>query len=169
MGVPLLHRIYLLTIGLLTLASVLWLLLRDWPGPGCARIPRQFKIVTVFGWLAVAALATALIANLLGNVSLAEMLTDGVLTSGYLGLALYAGASVLNAIVALLLARRGLTRFSVVQQHAGPLLQSIGRLVNVAALISWVIIVLHEFRIYRPIAQWIRSVLTYPIASVRFR
>ncbi len=162
-GVPLLHRIYLLTIALLTLASALWLLLRDAPGRDIAQ-PRQFRIVRIFGWLAVAALATALLGSLLGNVSLAEMLTDGVLTSGYLGLALYAGASVFNAIVALLLARRGLTRFSIVQQHGGPLLQSIGRLVNVVALISWIIIVLHEFRIYRPIAQWIRSVLTYPIA-----
>jgi small-conductance mechanosensitive channel len=163
-AVPLLHRIYLLTIGLLTLGSVLWLLLRRNDRGRNAALPRQFKIVRVFGWLAAAALAIALVANLVGNVTLAEMLTDGVLTSGYLGLALYAGASVLNAIVALLLARRTLTRFDVVQQHAGPLLQAVGRLVNVAALLSWVVILLNEFRVYRPIAQWTRSVLTYPIA-----
>ncbi len=163
-AVPLLHRIYLLTIGLLTLGSVLWLLLRRNDRGLNAAMPRQLKIVRVFGWLAAAALATALVANLMGNVSLAEMLTDAVLTSGYLGLALYAGASVLNAIVALLLARRSLTRFNVVQRHAGPLLQAVGRLVNVAALVSWGVILLNEFRVYRPIAQWIRSVLTYPIA-----
>jgi potassium-dependent mechanosensitive channel len=164
-GVPLLHRVYLLTLGLITLVSVLWLLLRRaGPDRDAGGHPRQFKTVTVFGWMAVAALATALIANLLGNVSLAETLTDGVLNSGYLGLALYAGASVLNAVVALLLARQAMTRFSVVQQHAGPLLKSIGRLVNVAALVTWVIIVLNEFRIYRPIEQWLKSVLAHPIA-----
>ncbi len=163
-GVPLLHRLYLLALGLLTVVPVLWLLLRrNGPGQGAGQ-PRQFKTVRVFGWLSVAALSVALVANLLGNVSLAEMLTDGVLASGYLGLALYAGASVLGAIVALLLARQGMTRFNLVQQHAGPLLQAIGRLVNVAALFSWIIIVLNEFRVYRPIAQWIKSVLTYPIA-----
>ena len=163
-GVPLLHRVYLLTLGLITLASISWLLLRRTGPDRDAGQPRQFKTVRVFGWIAVAALATALLANLLGNVSLAETLTDGVLTSGYLGLALYAGASVLNAIVALLLARQAMTRFSVVHQHAESLLKSIGRLVNVVALIAWIIIMLNEFRVYRPIAQRLDSVLTYPIA-----
>ncbi len=162
-GVPLLHRLYLLTMGLLTLGSVLWLLLRGGRDRGNAQ-PMQFKTVRAFGWLSVAALASALIANLLGNVSLAEMLTYGVLTSGYLGLALYAGASVLNAIIALLLARQGMTRFHLVQQHGGPLLNSIGRLVNVVALVSWVGIVLNQFRVYRPIAQSIKAVLTHPIS-----
>ncbi|MCJ7452329.1 MAG: mechanosensitive ion channel, partial [Steroidobacteraceae bacterium] len=163
-GVPLLHRLYLLTMGLLTLGSVLWLLLRR---SGHARgntQSLQFKTVRVFGWLSIAALASAVLANLLGNVSLAEMLTDAVLTSGYLGLALYAGASVLNAIVALLLARQGMTRFSIVQQHAGPLLQAIGRLVNVIAVVLWFVILLNQFRVYRPIAEWTGSVLTHKIA-----
>jgi potassium-dependent mechanosensitive channel len=163
-GVPLLHRIYLLTIGLVTLGSVLWLLLRsNGPGPDAGQ-PRQFRIVRVFGWLAAAALAAALAANLIGNVSLAEMLTDGVLSSGYVGLALYAGASVLNAVIALLLARQGMMRFSVVQQHAGPLLHAIGRLVNVVAVVSWAVILLNQFRVYRPIAEWTRSVLTHQVA-----
>ena len=117
-GVPLLHRLYLLAIGLLSVGPVLWLLLRrKGHGVDAAR-PRQFKTVRIFGWLSVAVLVTALAVNLLGNVSLAEMLTQGVLTSGYLGLALYAGASVLHAIVALLLARQGMVRFSVVRRHA---------------------------------------------------
>ena len=163
-GVPLLHRLYLLAIGLITLVSLLWLLLRrNGPGRDAAQ-PRQFKTVRISGWMAVAALATALLANLLGNTSLAEMLTDAVLTSGYLGLALYAGASVLNAIIALLLARQGMTRFQVVQQHAGPLLQAIGRLVNVVAVVSWVFILLSEFRVYRPIAEWTGSVLIHEIS-----
>ena len=162
-GVPLLHRLYLLALGLLSVVPVLWLLLRRNGTGHDAGHPRRFRTVRIFGWLSVAALTTALIANLLGNVSLAEMLTDGVLASGYLGLALYAGASVLNAIIALLLARQGATRFSVVQQHGGPLLQSIGRLVNVVALVAWIIILLNEFRVYRPIAQWTRTVLTHPV------
>jgi potassium efflux system protein len=163
-GVPLLHRLYLLAIGVLTLVPVLWLLLARGAHDSGKAQPIQFKAVRVFGWLSVAAVTVALVANLLGNVSLAEMLTDAVVSSGYLGLALYAGASVLNAIVALLLARRSMTRFSVVQQHAGPLLQAIGRLVNVVAVVSWVIILLNQFRVYRPISEWIGSVLTHKIA-----
>jgi potassium efflux system protein len=163
-GVSLLHRLYLLVIGVITLLSLLWLLMRRKGASLETAHPRQFTTVRAFGWGSVAALAAALAANLLGNVSLAETLTDGVLNSGYLGLALYAGASVLNAIVALMLARRVLTRFSVVKQHAGPLLQVLGRIVNVAAFVAWIIILLNEFRVYRPIDQWVRAVLTHPIA-----
>jgi potassium-dependent mechanosensitive channel len=162
-GVPLMLRMHLLVIGSLTLMAVLWLLLRR---KGRTREPgesKEFAIVRAFGWASVAALLVALAANLLGNVSLAEVLTGGVLDSGYVGLALYAGASVLNAILALLLARRGVTRFHAVTQHAGPLLHVVGRLVNVAAFASWVVIVLNEFRVYRPIEHWTRAVFTYPI------
>ena len=70
-----------------------------WSGPRRSAVRRA-------GWGAVAALLVAVVANLIGNVSLAEMLTGGVLDSGYVGLALYAGATVLASIVALLLARK---------------------------------------------------------------
>jgi len=163
-GVPLVLRLHLMVIGVLTLATLLWLLLRR-RGDGATQTarPRQYVFVRAAAWAAAAALLVALAANLVGNLSLAEVLTGGVLDSGYVGLALYAGASVLNAILALLLARRGQTRFSVVTQHAGPLLQSVGRLVNVTAFVTWVVIVLNEFRVYRPIEHWARVLLTYPI------
>ena len=162
-SVPLMLRMHLLLIGSLTLLAVLWLLLRRKGRTREPGEPKQLAIVRAFGWAAVVALLVALVANVVGNVSLAEILTGGVLDSGYVGLALYAGALVLNAILALVLARRGLTRFHVVTQHAGPLLQAIGRLVNVAAFVAWVVIVLNEFRVYRLLDHWARVVLTYPI------
>jgi small-conductance mechanosensitive channel len=163
-GVPIMLRLHLMVIGVLTLATLLWLLLRRRGGgaPPTAQ-PRPYAFVRAAAWAAAAALLAALVANLVGNLSLAEVLTGGVLDSGYVGLALYAGASVLNAILALLLARRGQNRFSVVTQHAGPLLQAVGRLVNLTAFVSWVLIVLNEFRVYRPIAHWARALLSYPI------
>ncbi len=162
-GVPLVLRLHLMVIGVLTLATLLWLLLRRRGDGARTAQPRPYAFVRAAAWAAAAALLVALVANLVGNLSLAEVLTGGVLDSGYVGLALYAGASVLNAILALLLARRGQTRFSVVTQHAGPLLQAVGRLVNVVASVTWVLIVLNEFRVYRPIEHWARVLLTYPI------
>jgi small-conductance mechanosensitive channel len=54
-------------------------------------------------------------------------------------------------------------RFSVVTQHAGPLLQSFTRLLRLAALVAWVVVVLNEFRIFRPISAVVTSVLTYQL------
>jgi len=120
-------------------------------------------VVRIFGWLSAGAMVVSLVANFLGNVSLAEMLTGAVLDSAYVGLALYAGASVLSAIVKLLLSRRAALRFRIVTAHAGPLLKSMSRLIDFAALATWVVVVLNEFRAYRPAADWLRSVLTYPL------
>jgi small-conductance mechanosensitive channel len=162
-GVPVLLRLHVLVIGFLALVALVWLLLlRKWRERGAGQ-PATRAVVRALGWAAAATLLVALVANLVGNTSLAEVLTGGVLDSGYVGLALYAGASVLNAVLALLLSRRGLTRFRVVTQHAGPLLQSLGRLVNVVAFATWAVIVLNEFRVYRPIESWASAVLTHPV------
>jgi small-conductance mechanosensitive channel len=108
-------------------------------------------------------MTVSIVANFLGNVSLAELLAGAVLDSAYVGLALYAGASVLGAIVKLLLSRRAALRFRIVTEHAGPLLTSISRLIDYAALVTWVVVVLNEFRAYRPVADWLSGVLTHPL------
>ena len=115
------------------------------------------------GWLAVTALLLSMVANVVGNVSLATMLTNATLESGYLGLALYAGAAVLAAITKLLFSRRESTRFNIVRQHTGPLLDSFGRLIKLVALLAWIITVLNEFRVFRPIKDALTAVLTHPI------
>jgi small-conductance mechanosensitive channel len=121
------------------------------------------KSIRATGALAVVALLVSAAANLFGNVSLAEMLTGGILDSGYVGLVLYAGVTVLSSIIRLLLARRALSRFSIVTQHAGPLLQSFTRLLGVAALAAWLIVLLNEFRIFRPIRDAVVAVLTHEL------
>jgi small-conductance mechanosensitive channel len=121
--------------------------------------------VRLAAWLAVGSLLAAVIANFVGNVSLAEMLTGAVLDSAYVGLALYAGANVISSVLSTLFARRVMTRFRVVTEHAGPMLASLNRLVMFAALVAWVIVVLNEFRIARPMFGAIKSVLNYPLEA----
>ena len=103
------------------------------------------------------------VANLFGNVTLAELLTRATLDSGYLGLVLFAGASVLGSIIRHLLARRGAGQVHTVAGRAGPLLETLGRLIRYAAGVAWVLLTLNEFRILRPIVAWARSVLTHPL------
>jgi small-conductance mechanosensitive channel len=115
------------------------------------------------GWLGVLALVVSVAANVLGNVTLSVVLTRGTLDSGYLGLVLYAGATVLGSIARLLLARRDVSRLKMVTQHTGPLLTTFAKLIKYAALAIWVLITLDAFRVLRPIVGWARGVLTYPI------
>ena len=164
-GSPLLHRLHTFAIGTLTLGAILWLLLRSKGRAAPEDKTARSTFVRAMAWLAAAAIVVALIANLLGNTSLAEVLTSGVLDSGYVALAFYAIALVLGAMLKLLLARRGMTRFRVVTQHAGPLLKSTGRLLNAAAFVAWLFVMLNEFRVYRPVATFVTTVLTHPLEA----
>jgi len=163
LGQPLLYRMYMLGIASLTAALLLWLLLSSKARHERTQTAQAPEIVRALGWAAVAALLVAIAANVVGNVSLAEMLTGAVLDSAYTGLALYAGANVISSVLSMLLARREMTRFSVITQHAGPLLASLTKLVMFGALVSWVIVVLNEFRIARPIFGTAKAILTHPL------
>jgi small-conductance mechanosensitive channel len=157
------YRLYLLVVTILTAAMVAWLLWRRRPRAGSPPPTFARHAVRFGGWVGIAALLVSAVANVIGNVSLAEMLTVAILDSGYVGLVLYAGVTVLASVLRLLLARRALSRFSIVTQHAGPLLHGFTRLLRLAALVAWIIVILNEFRILRPIEQVVREMLTHEL------
>jgi small-conductance mechanosensitive channel len=160
---PLYYRLYLLGLTLLTVVLLAWVLWRRRAIASGGAQTLSRKVVRLLGWAAIAALLVAAVANALGNVSLAEMLTSSILQSGYVGLVLYAGVTVLASVLRLLLSRRVLSRFSIVTQHAGPLLHSFTRLLRLAALAAWIIVVMNQFRVYRPIRDGVVAVLTFEL------
>jgi small-conductance mechanosensitive channel len=164
LGQPMYYRLYMLAIAVLTAGVLIWLLVSSMDRQGPAT-PRPQGVIRLVAWGAVAALLVAIGANVVGNVSLAEMLTGAVLDSAYVGLALYAGANVLASILSLLLARREMTRFAVITQHAGPLLQGLSRLIMLIALVAWIVIVTNEFRVARPIYGTLKAILTHPLEA----
>jgi small-conductance mechanosensitive channel len=66
-------------------------------------------------------------------------------------------------VLRLLMARRAVSRFRVVTQHAGPLLQSLTKLLSYAAVVGWVAAAMHAFRVLRPVFEALRTALTYPL------
>jgi len=166
---PFWYRTHLLVVTALSLIALAWMLLQR-----AARVRRagpEFQhgrwdgLLQAVGWLAVAALGVALVANLVGNVTLASVLTRGTINSTYVGLALYAGAAVLSAVVKLLLARRSALRFDFVAHRTGPLLQSLSKLIYVGAAVLWVVATLNFFRIFRPVSVWLGALLSHPLEA----
>ena len=164
LGHPLFYRLYILTVTVVAAGVLIWLLYSSRRGRALTDVSSTSGTVRVLGWAAVLALIVSAIANVVGNVSLAEMLSSGVLTCAYVGLTLYAGANLLSSILSLLLARRVMSRFRVITQNAGSLLARANKLIMLAAAISWVIVALNTFRIARPIFGFARTVLNYPLA-----
>jgi small-conductance mechanosensitive channel len=160
---PLYYRVYLAGLALLAVVLLAWVLWSRRPRPGQAPGGTARRLVRFAGWSAIAALAVSVVANVIGNVSLAEMLIGAILESGYVGLVLYAGVTVLASIIRLLLARKALSRFRVVTQHVGPLMQSFTRLLRFSALVAWLIVVMNEFRMFRPVRDGLTAMLTHEI------
>ena len=121
---------------------------------------RMGRAVQAAAWFSVVALTISIISNVVGNVSLAEMLSSAVIDSGYLGLVLYAGMTVAVALLQLLLARGGDARLRVVRENATPLFTLIVRLLSLAAFVGWVVFAANRFRVFRPVYAFVESILT---------
>ena len=161
------YRMYLLGLALLAAALIGWALWSRRPRPAGAPVGVARRLVRLAGWISMTAMLVAAVSNLVGNVSLAEMLVGGIVESGYIGLVLYAGVSVVASVVRLLLARRSLARFRVVTQHVGPLTHGLTQLLKLGAAAAWVVVTLNEFRVYRPIRDAVAAVLTHSVGFGR--
>ncbi len=156
-----LFRWYHLSLTLLALAITLWLLWRSRGGQQTAQGDRMGRIVQVAAWASVLLLAVSAASNIFGNVSLAEMLTSGVIDSGYFGLVLYAGVAVFFALLHLIFGRRAISHFRIGHDQATPLLQLFKRLLMLAALVGWAVFTLNRFRVFRPFYEFSTSVLQH--------
>lgn len=159
----LVYRLSTVVMATTALAAILWLLARGrrqtYP-PGSQRLVRALRAVA---WSAAALLGVSLVANLIGNVSLSEMLTSGIIGSGYFGLMLYAGVTVIITLLQLLLARQGISRFRLAREHAPPLVQLLIRLLMAAAVVGWAIYTMDRFRVLRSTYAVVTRVLAYTL------
>jgi small-conductance mechanosensitive channel len=160
---PFLERLYLLATGAVTLAALVWFLvrLRSLANAGVASAhPTRRRAI---GGLFMAFIVVAMIANVVGNVSLAEALTRGVIVSSYMALILYAANAMLNAVLKVSLAHPVEAGSGVAMHHRPALLQNVGWLSNKAAFVVWIVVALKSFRVYQPVADWVSDVLTHPL------
>jgi small-conductance mechanosensitive channel len=158
---PLFSRAGLLLEGLAVISVIVWLL-RPARLVKLEEPSRLLHVTGVAMRLTLLALSVALVSNVLGNTSLAELLTDATLASAYVGFLLFAAERVLAGSYAGLLHTQLASSLRVVRIH-GALLRRRGvRLISFAAVVLWILLVLRFFRIWDEIAAGIGSALTTP-------
>ncbi|WP_082134357.1 mechanosensitive ion channel family protein [Achromobacter sp. LC458] len=157
------YRLSTVALTALALAAILWLLHRTRRQVHPAASARLASILRAIAWGAAALLGVSLVANLFGNVSLAEMLTSAVIGCGYFGLVLYAGVTVIITLLQLLLTRQGISRFRLGREHAPPLVQLLIRLLTATAAVGWAVYAMDRFRILRATYAFVTEVLSYTL------
>jgi potassium efflux system protein len=116
----------------------------------------------VAGWVALSLLATSVVTNVAGNVTLAVLLGRGVLLATYAGIAFYSAGRVLESFWYALLATPGARRLTVVSAHGGMLRERGARLVGLTAFLLWAAAALRIFGVWTPAVEGISTFLATP-------
>ncbi len=145
------YRMLLLLLNFLSLGLTCRMVGHPLPAVAGAGDQRLQRIVRNVAWVVLAVLVVAAVANVIGNVSLAEMLTSGVIDSGYMALLLYAGVTACLGILRMSLDLPGLSGRRIVHRQA-PILQTVcRRLLMLGAFAGWLVYSADRFRILRPL------------------
>ncbi|SHM12525.1 Mechanosensitive ion channel [Pseudomonas punonensis] len=156
------YRTYLLAMTGLALMLTLWLLWHAAPSAQ-KRDSRLQRIMRPIGWAASAMLMVAVAANILGNISLAETLTSGVIDSGYMALLLYAGVSACVGLFRALLGQPELANRHFVLHQEVALQSAFTRLLMFGAAIGWLLYSMDRFRVLRPLYSVSSAVMEFGI------
>ena len=123
---------------------------------------RWWRWLLTLSRLAVATLAVALLANLLGFASLSDLLTGATLNAGYVAVVFYAGALVLDGLVRILVRTPAARSINAVRRNTGLVTRRGVTLVHVLAVLSWVVAALKMFDLFEPVIAVVGAVLEQP-------
>jgi small-conductance mechanosensitive channel len=104
-------------------------------------------------------LAAAVVSNVFGNVTLADLLTRATITATFTAVLLFAGSAVLRGVIALLLSTSFARRLRMVEHHGDVVMRHARRLVSLVATASWLVVTLADFRLLQPVTADLRAVL----------
>ena len=155
---PLSARLFLLTEATAALIVALTLFQRErkHPRSGSA-LPAAFEAV------GATLLLVAVVSNIVGNVSLAETVTEGILFSLITLVGAIVVAQVLQFMLALLLRTEAACKLAMVRRHREDLLRRSERILRLGLLMYWAWRAVDRFAIRQPVVDAASSVLAFPI------
>ncbi|MDF3014055.1 MAG: hypothetical protein K0Q78_2259 [Cellvibrio sp.] len=158
------HRQFLLVLNGLALGLMVALLRRftlaELPQPGRQSVGAGVRLTCR---ILLVVLLIAVGCNIVGNVSLAERLTSGIIDSTYMGLLLYLGVSACFTILQTLLDQKELAQFKLLQRYRSGLELLFKRLLVLGAVIVWLVYSMERLRILRPLQEAATKLLAFGI------
>ena len=156
-----LYRWYLFGLAIAAMLLVLWLLWRAGRRQGDAPPTRAVRWLRTGAWISAVLFAISALANVFGNVSLADTLMSALIDSSYVALAAYAGLNVAAALAHAVLHLAAGAGLRVTRDSAEAISQVIARGLALAGVVGWAIFTMQQFRIWRPIHALASDVLQH--------
>jgi potassium-dependent mechanosensitive channel len=162
----LLFRIVLLVTNLLMLITMLWLVRRS------SDLVKSYtgvwlKLIKAAVWLGFLAILTAIVSNLVGNVTMAQMLSQATIDSSYLALFLYTSISVLAGFLLFLFKGRA-SKLVANSQHASSVIGLLVKLYKLGLFIYWLIASLNMFRLWLPLRGIWQQLMAFSVEIGKF-
>lgn len=160
-------RLILLVLNVSALVGLVWVLRRG-SELESLRSSTGWGAVSMLARVGVVVLAVALVANVIGNVSLGETLTIGVVSAAMYAVLVYALVWVLHGLWRLLLRSRAAQALNVIHNHRDTLDRIGCRLISMAGIFLWIWISLRLVRLWAPLVAWAQTALSmsFTIGSV---
>jgi small-conductance mechanosensitive channel len=162
---PLVARLLFLAEMLGGICLLLWLLQSNWREATAQQPENQAKKHRLWTAIrlgiraAIAVFAVAFLANILGFVSLAIFLGDGILGSAYFAMILYALFRIVDGLIVSGLRVPLLSRFGFVQRHHAAVRRSLHRALQGIGILLWTLYTLELFALRAPLMERLRAVL----------
>ncbi len=122
---------------------------------------RIFKTIRKMIPIALVIFVVAFITNVLGFVSLANVIGNGVLSSAYIALVIYTAVQIVRGLIIFALRVRPLVGTLIVQNNRPLIRERSVKIVSWFAVIIWLLITLNLFSIRQTIFSFIRNLLSW--------
>jgi potassium-dependent mechanosensitive channel len=140
---------------------LIWLVRSMWrPALSTSDKTLSPKTAKIAGYVALSISSAAFIANILGYVTLANLLGNGLLESSYLALILYAVVVVLDGLAIIALSVRPLATLGTVNRYRSLLHHRIRAALEFFGVLLWILGVLQQLLLREPLFNAARRFLT---------
>jgi len=154
-----LYRLALLLETIICLALILFSMRRTRTVPG-ARASAWQRLIRFVQGVSVFYLVTAVITNVVGNVSFAGTVTRTVYLSAYLGLVLYGLYFIFKGLLHLALRSRLLSGVKMVRRHQDLVHDRILTVLRIGMFIFWLVNTLKTMQSFDPAREFVTKILT---------
>ena len=142
----LVNRLALLLLSATAAGACVWFF-RTIDRLGSAVPERWRRAIIFFTRLAFVAFVIGVLANIVGSVAFATLITLGVLGSVFLAVLFWVAVVLLRAVVRVVLLTRTARNFGVVRLHSDTVRRVLFRVITAAGVVAWVVFSLQDFGI----------------------
>jgi small-conductance mechanosensitive channel len=155
---PYAERFVLLLVAALALAGAWWV--QKAVGQlDTATATKGWRAALLLARLVSIVLVGSLVTNILGNVLLAELLTDGGLDSAMAAAVVVVSARVLDGVVILLIATQMAQRLNFVRRHKETIIRRAVAVIYMAAVFTWGSMLLLRVQLLGPLLDLLKAIL----------